>query len=136
MFSKSCQYAIRAVTYLAEQQGNVKNVGVKEIAESLQVPQQFLAKILQQLAKHNLITSMKGPGGGFYLGEANANVTLLDIVKTMDGKNTLNTCILGKPSCSSEHPCPLHHHFYGCREGLKSTLATCMIGTLVDGKLC
>ena len=136
MFSKSCQYAIRAVTYLAEQQGSEKNMGVKEIADSLQVPQQFLAKILQQLAKHNLISSMKGPGGGFFLDEANANASLLEIVETIDGKNTLNTCILGKPTCSNENPCPLHHHFYGCREGLRSTLSNCSIGSLMDGKPC
>lgn len=136
MFSKSCQYAIRAVTHLAEQQGASKNMGVKEIAEALQVPQQFLAKILQQLAKHNMISSVKGPGGGFYLGDSNANVTLLDIVETIDGKQVLTTCILGKPSCSSEHPCPLHHHFYGCREGLRSTLSSCSIGSMIEGKIC
>ena len=136
MFTKSCQYAIRAVIYLTEHQTEAKNTGVKEIADALQVPQQFLAKILQQLSRHNLISSVKGPNGGFYLSEANANVSLLDIVECMDGKNVLSACILGMPRCSSEHPCPLHHHFYGCREGLKSTLATCGIGSLLSGKPC
>ena len=80
MFTKSCQYAIRAVIYMTEQKAHTKNLGVKEIADALQVPQQFLAKILQQLSKHNLISSVKGPNGGFYINEANAKVTLLDIV--------------------------------------------------------
>ncbi len=136
MFSKSCQYAIRAVIYLAEQQGADKNVGVKEIAEALNVPQQFLSKILQQLSKHNKISSVKGPGGGFYLDEFNAKATLLDIVEIIDGKHTLNNCILGKPYCSNEHPCPLHHQFYGCREGLRASLSACEIGSLVDGSPC
>ncbi|MCF8243672.1 MAG: Rrf2 family transcriptional regulator [Saprospiraceae bacterium] len=136
MFSKSCQYAIRAVAYLAEHKGTDKNAGVKEIAEALQVPQQFLAKILQTLSRHNLISSVKGPGGGFYLDETNVNAPLLEIVEVIDGKNTLNACILGKPTCSSEHPCLLHQHFHGCREGLRSALSTCTIGSLMDGKSC
>ncbi len=135
MFTKSCQYAIRAVIFLAENQASDKNTGVKEIADALHVPQQFLAKILQQLSRHNLISSVKGPNGGFYLGEDNAEVTLLDIVECMDGKSTLSTCILGLPNCTNEHPCPLHHHFYGSREGLKATLSSCVVGALVNGQV-
>ncbi len=136
MFSKSCQYAIRAVLYLIAQKAHEKNIGVKEIAEALQAPQQFLAKILQQLAKHNLISSIKGPNGGFYLTEANAKVSLLDIVECIDGKAALSSCILGMPQCSVEDPCPLHHHFYVGREGLKATLDECEIGSLLEGKRC
>ncbi|MCC6725439.1 MAG: Rrf2 family transcriptional regulator [Saprospiraceae bacterium] len=136
MFTKSCQYAIRAVIYMTEQKESLKNIGVKEMADSLQVPQQFLAKILQQLSKHNLISSVKGPNGGFYISEANGKVTLLDIVECIDGKAALSSCILGMPKCDSEHPCPLHHHFYGSREGLKTTLSSCEIGEMLNGKLC
>jgi Rrf2 family transcriptional regulator, iron-sulfur cluster assembly transcription factor len=136
MFTKSCQYAIRAVIYMTEQKTVGKNMGVKEIADTLHVPQQFLAKILQQLSRHDLISSVKGPNGGFYLSEANAHVSLLDIVECMDGKVALSSCILGMPTCSSEHTCPLHHHFYGSREGLKATLSSCVVGALVNGKVC
>jgi Rrf2 family protein len=135
MFTKSCQYAIRATIYMTERKAQRKNLGVKEIADALQVPQQFLAKILQQLSKHNLVSSVKGPNGGFYISEANAKVTLLDIVECMDGKGALNSCILGMPNCSNEHPCPLHNHFYGSREGLKATLSACAIGSMLDGKV-
>lgn len=135
MFTKSCQYAIRAVLYLTEPKNQEKKIGVKEIAETLQVPQQFLAKILQQLAKHNLISSLKGPNGGFFISDANASVTLLDIVECIDGKGALTSCILGMPSCSSEHPCQLHHHFYGSREGLRATLSSCAIGALTKGQI-
>jgi Rrf2 family protein len=136
MFTKSCQYAIRAVIYLTAQESRGKNMGVKEIADALQVPQQFLAKILQQLSRHSLISSVKGPNGGFYISEANAKVTLLDIVECIDGKGALTSCILGMPTCSSAHPCPLHHHFYGSREGLKHILSSCAIGGMVKGKTC
>ncbi len=119
---------------MTAQEGREKNMGVKEIADALQVPQQFLAKILQQLSRHSLISSVKGPHGGFYISEANSNVTLLDIVECIDGKGALTSCILGMPTCSSKLPCPLHHHFYGSREGLKATLSACSIGGMLDGK--
>lgn len=136
MFTKSCQYAIRAVIYMTEQQVLGRNLGVREIADALQVPQQFLAKILQQLSRHSLISSVKGPNGGFYIGEGNAHVSLLDIVECVDGKGALTNCVLGMPICSSNSPCPLHHHFYSSREGLKAKLSDCTIGGLVNGKLC
>ena len=71
MFSKSCKYGIRAVLYLAVHSTNEKRLGVTEIASELDVPKHFLAKILQQLAKENLISSTKGPTGGFFLNAKN-----------------------------------------------------------------
>lgn len=65
MFSKACTYAIRAALYLAVHAGPQARLGVKEIAEALDVPKHFLAKILQQLVRNNLVSSVKGPSGGF-----------------------------------------------------------------------
>lgn len=123
MFSKTCQYAIRAVIYLATHSPGGSKVGVKEMADALNVPQQFLAKILQQLARHHLISSIKGPNGGFFLGESNAEVTLLNIVECIDGLETLQACVLGLPTCSSENPCPLHFQFFACREGFQAVMS-------------
>ena len=69
MFSKSCKYALRAVLYLAANTNESKKAGAKVIAETLDVPRPFLSKILQQLSRHQLIASTKGPHGGFYLDE-------------------------------------------------------------------
>ena len=71
MFSKSCKYGIRAVLYLAVHSSLQKRLGVTEIASELEIPKHFLAKILQQLAKENLISSTKGPSGGFFLSKKN-----------------------------------------------------------------
>ena len=72
MFSQACKYAIRAVLYLAVHASEGKKVGVKDIAAALDVPKYFLAKILQQLSRNNLISSTKGPSGGFFLSEKTA----------------------------------------------------------------
>lgn len=118
MFSKSCRYAIRAVLYLAVHANMDNKLGVNDIAEALVVPKHFLAKILQQLSRDHLIVSVKGPNGGFYLNEENTNMPLYDIVKSIDGTEAFNSCILGLPVCSSENPCPLHVQAFSFRDGL------------------
>lgn len=121
MFSKSCKYGIRAVLFLASLETGIR-AGVKEIATGLNVPAPFLAKILQQLAKAGLISSVKGPGGGFYLSPENADSNLSEIINCIDGPDLLHACVLGLPACSHKHPCPLHVQANAFRQGLKFQL--------------
>lgn len=118
MFSNSCKYGIRAVLYLAINTKNGEKVGAKGIAENLNVPKPFLAKILQELSRHNLISSAKGPKGGFYLNKENLEQPLLNIIELIDGQQVFSSCILGLPVCSSETPCPLHFKATAYRNGL------------------
>lgn len=122
MFSKSCKYAIRAILYLATEKKEEEKAGVMEIANNLGVPRYFLAKILQDLSRKGVISSIKGPGGGFFLSEKNMDVTLYEIVETVDGPGALQGCVLGFPACSSANPCSLHGQVYGYREGLRFQL--------------
>ncbi len=122
MFSKGCKYGIRAVLYLAVYSSLQKRLGVTEIARELDVPKHFLAKILQQLAKENLISSTKGPTGGFYLSKKNRESNLKEVIEALDGPQIFTGCILGLAECTSERPCPLHFQAYGIREGLNYQL--------------
>ena len=130
MFSQACKYAIRAVLYLAVHASEGKKAGVKEIAAALDVPKYFLAKILQQLSRNNLISSTKGPSGGFYLSGQNLEATLKEVVECIDGPDVFNSCILGLPVCSSENPCPLHVQAFAYLEGLHYQLKHQAIGDL------
>ena len=94
--------------YLAANAKQNKKVVVKEIAEALDVPGPFLAKLMQQLARAQLISSTKGPNGGFYMNEKNMRSNLRQVVETLDGPEVFSSCIMGLPQCSSENPCPLH----------------------------
>jgi Rrf2 family iron-sulfur cluster assembly transcriptional regulator len=71
MLSSATKYTIRAVLYLATYTDISNKIGVKQIAEDLEIPQPFLAKLLQQLSRSKLVSSSKGPSGGFYLSEHN-----------------------------------------------------------------
>lgn len=108
MLSNACKYAIRSVLYLSIHNTENKKVGVKKIAEELEVPQPFLAKLLQQLTKNKLVSSSKGPTGGFYLNETNLKNTVWDIIICIDGSTKFDNCFMGLSSCSDSNPCPVH----------------------------
>ena len=108
MLSNACKYAIRAVLYLALKTDETTKIGVKKIAEELETPQPFLAKLLQQLNKGNLVSSTKGPNGGFYLSKQDNGNTVWDIIKNIDGTSRFDNCYLGLSKCSDENPCPVH----------------------------
>lgn len=122
VLSKSCQYALRAVVYIAARATPGHLVGAQEIADGLDIPKHFLSKILQQLTRNHLISSTKGPHGGFFLSEENERVTIDRIVEVMDGPGLFKACVLGMPQCSSDHPCPLHTQAVEYRDGLYNKL--------------
>lgn len=108
MLSNSSKYSLKAVIFLALDINKDRKVGAKEIASSIDVPLPFLAKLLQDLAREKIISSTKGPSGGFYLTEENKAQKLLVIIEHIDGLSKFNECILGLKDCSLDKPCPVH----------------------------
>lgn len=109
MLSNSSKYAINAVLYLAVHTDETKKISAREIADAINIPSPFLSKLLQILSRKNIISSSKGPGGGFYMTEKNLNLHLIEIVKHIDGLDNFEDCVLGLKKCSSEKPCPVHY---------------------------
>ncbi|CAL2084944.1 Rrf2 family transcriptional regulator [Tenacibaculum dicentrarchi] len=123
MFSKSCEYGLRAAIYIAEQSSLKKKVGLKEIASAIDSPEPFTGKILQILTKNNIASSLKGPHGGFFIEEVNLKkIKLSNIVSVLDGDTIYTGCALGLKQCDHNSPCPLHIKFIEIRESLKVML--------------
>jgi Rrf2 family iron-sulfur cluster assembly transcriptional regulator len=122
MLSNSCRYGIRAVIYLAKRFPDKRNIGIKEISGDLELPMPFLAKILQQLAKHKVLNSTKGPNGGFSLLKKPESITLLEIVKIIDGDGLFKNCIIHDGSCAevrrNKRTCPVHDDYSRIRTSL------------------
>jgi len=133
MFSKSCEYGLRAVLYIALQSSMQKKVSLTAISEEIDSPQAFTAKVLQQLTKSKIIESTKGPYGGFFIKKNNLkNIKLSDVVKVLDGDRIYTGCGLGLKHCDSESPCPLHYKFIEIREQLKDMLENTLLESLVE----
>jgi Rrf2 family transcriptional regulator, iron-sulfur cluster assembly transcription factor len=122
MLSNSCRYGIRAVVYLASRNGIKNTIGIKEISGDLGLPTPFLAKILQQLAKHKILDSTKGPNGGFSLLKKPESITIIELIKIIDGEALFKNCIIHDGTCSdvkrSKKLCPVHKEYSEIRNDL------------------
>lgn len=124
VFSKTCEYAIRAVLFISHKTATGGRIGIKEIAIGIDSPEHFLAKILQDLSRKGIIQSAKGPNGGFYLDEQALTMPLSAIVEAVDGDALFTGCALGLKQCSEVNPCPLHNQFKTIRGDIYNLLNT------------
>jgi len=118
MLSKTCEYAIRAMIYLAQHSGKTAMINIKEIAEKIDSPELFIAKILQGLSRKGFVKSVKGRNGGFYIDADSHKISLADIIITIDGDKMFTGCGVGLDYCSEKNPCPVHHQYKATRSAL------------------
>ena len=121
LFSRQCEYALQAVTYLALKRDG-EMTSIKELTKKLRIPYHFLGKILQNLTYKGLLVSQKGPTGGFRLGMPAKEITLFHIIEAIDGVAFMNNCVLGFPECSGKNPCAVHDKWGNIRETIYSML--------------
>ncbi|MEQ6122196.1 Rrf2 family transcriptional regulator [Reichenbachiella sp. MALMAid0571] len=134
MFSKACVYGIRASIFIASQSLKQNRVGLISIAENIQTPEAFTAKILQQLVKHGIVDSVKGPAGGFQIEKKRINdIKISEIVDSLEGNDIYLACGLGLKNCNSSKPCPLHDKFAAIRNNLKYMLESTSLYELAMG---
>lgn len=130
MFSRSCQYALQSVLYITLHGGENKALKIKDISDSQKIPIHFLGKILQILVKHKILISTKGPTGGFMLKEKGGELTLLEIVRVIDGLDMFDQCGIGLKACSDTQPCPIHNDYKKVKNEIKKLLITKTINEL------
>ncbi len=134
MFSKACEYGIRAAIHIGQQSSEGKRASLKAVASAIDSPEAFTAKILQSLAKADIIESIMGPTGGYQLSPEKGEATsLLKIVNAIDGEKVYEGCGLGLKECNEAKPCPVHYQFASIRNALKSMLETTSIRDLTKG---
>jgi Rrf2 family protein len=123
MFSKACEYAIRATIYVALQSLDGKRANMKAIAEDIESPLAFTAKIMQQLVRSNIMYSVMGPTGGFQIEKNRIDdIMLSQIVRAIDGDAIFTGCALGLKECNATRPCPVHDKFTKIRDELQEML--------------
>jgi Rrf2 family protein len=134
MFSKACEYGIKATIHIGLQSKLGERVSLKNVAKAIDSPEAFTAKILQTLAKDGIIHSSKGATGGYEISiNESAKITLLQIVKSIDGDNIYTSCSLGLNKCNALLPCPLHEKFVATRHELIKMLTNTTIQDMAEG---
>ncbi|MGI9527822.1 MAG: RrF2 family transcriptional regulator [Weeksellaceae bacterium] len=123
MFSKSCEYGIKAMVFIAQQSLKKNRVRVGDVATEINSPIAFTAKVLQTLSKHQIINSVMGVHGGYEISSSQMEkITLLDIVKILDGDGVYSACGLGLSQCDDSRPCPIHEEYKKIRTDLELML--------------
>ncbi|MBL8858897.1 MAG: Rrf2 family transcriptional regulator [Planctomycetes bacterium] len=130
MLSRSSEYAIRALTYLA-QRPQVQLHLAREMAEQLHLPAPFLGKVLQPLVTKGLIRSQRGRSGGFSLAKPPAQIRLLDIVEAEEGLASENKCLLGQLDCSDANACPMHEYWQRAANEFRDRLTRTTLADLL-----
>jgi Rrf2 family iron-sulfur cluster assembly transcriptional regulator len=129
--SSACEYAIRAMTYVADFAPGTRLLA-RDISAHEHIPGPFLGKIFQTLVRSGLLKSTKGPGGGFSLAKDPATITLYDIYTAIDGNTYLEACAVGLARCSDEMPCPLHERWKPIRERIRQYLQSTSLADMAD----
>ena len=137
MFSRACEYALQATIYLAAQPANT-SLRVGDISEALSIPPHFLGKVLQSLARHQIVLSYKGKAGGFFLARPPEKITPYDVIAAIDGPMFFDHCLFGFPQCGDWTPCPAHAQWNAAKKIITQMLKNKSIAELskeVDAKL-
>ncbi|MBX7202346.1 MAG: Rrf2 family transcriptional regulator [Bacteroidia bacterium] len=119
MLSLSCKAAIKAVIFLGTKFDSGEKSSIRDIAKYINENEHTVGKILQKLVRHNIVLSIKGPNGGFYISAGQKSQPIIHIIEAIDGKEVFKQCGLGLTQCSESHPCPIHNDFKPVRDAFK-----------------
>ena len=123
LLTKSSEYALRSVLYLASKFDKGTRLGTKTIASDLNLPEHFLGKILQKLVRKKIISSIKGRNGGFFIEKDALKMPVINVIEAIDGIDSFHACGLGLPQCNDEKPCPIHKDYGTLRDGFFKILS-------------
>ncbi len=129
MISQTAEYALRAIVYLADQQGAPRTTA--QIAEVTQVPPGYLAKVMQSLSRMRLVHSQRGLNGGFTLTRDPNELTMLEIISAVDPIRRFHECPLGVPS-HGNNLCPLHRTLEEAAKLLEVKFGETSVASLLD----
>ena len=130
MLSNTCKTAIKAVIFLSSKYNTEEKYAIKEIAEHIEASEHTIGKILQTLVKQDVVKSLKGPTGGFYITKQQWNQPIINIVDAIDGRQVFKECGLGLSKCTEKHPCPIHYQYKEGREIIEKLFKEKKVGDL------
>ncbi len=134
MFTKATEYALRAIIFIAQKSSENNKLSLAEISKGINSPKSFTAKILQLLTAGNIkiVSSMRGPNGGFYINENAKKLPARAILEAMKEGDVLDKCVLGLKKCSETNPCPMHAEYKFIKRKLVQLFETKTIQILAE----
>lgn len=130
MLSQTAEYALRAVIFLAEHEDEAP-LRVGDVARALGAPRNYLSKTLHELARVGILSSLRGPAGGFRLAVSPGKLTLARVVSSFDDPPGRRRCLLGRSQCSDARPCGAHDRWKGVAEAMAEFFRTTTVADVL-----
>jgi len=127
--SRGTDYGIQGILYLARQPSSKVSL-LRDVAQAQNVPETYLAKIFQDLAKAGLVRSHRGAKGGFSLARPSSQITLRQIIEALQGPISLNRCLDIREGCPNSETCPVSEVLRKAQQQLVATLDTATLDGL------
>jgi Rrf2 family protein len=127
---RDSDYAVRALSELARGGRDVVSVGV--LAEQIRVPEEFLRKIMQRLNAHDIVSSTRGPFGGYSLARDSREISLGDVVEAVQGEIVVNECFEDPEICDNVRVCALRHRLRNLQDEIDSWLNGITLAEIVE----
>jgi len=132
VLSSTADYALRAILLLARHRdGRARRAD--EIARATGAPRNYMAKTLNALAKAGLLTSARGPAGGFMLASDPDSISIARVIACFDETRPQHRCLLGSAPCDPVHPCAAHGRWTAIAEARRAPLAHTTVADLLAG---
>ncbi|MEW5794980.1 MAG: Rrf2 family transcriptional regulator [Candidatus Zixiibacteriota bacterium] len=132
MISRTGIHATLALSFLAQLRSG-EYAGAAKIAREVGAPQNYLGKLLKQLAELGLLESQKGFGGGFRLARKSVRITLYDILEPVERVSKWNGCFMGRSRCDENSPCALHDRWSRIRDEYMGFLKATTLADVANG---
>jgi Rrf2 family protein len=130
-FTRKGDYALKAMAYLADSKGSNPHT-IDEISENSRVPRHFLAKILKDLTRANLLIAVKGARGGYTLARRPSEISLLDVIEASVGPLALNLCLEGTDRCSELSTCGLYPVWRKASNALRDVFESAKLSSIAQ----
>ena len=132
ILSKTSEYAIRVLTYIAAKGNQVRST--KVLSDRLKIPYKYLSQIMNKLSVAGFLEPVQGKYGGYRVYKEFETIYLYQIIDILEGMEVYEGCLLGFPKCDSENPCPMHESWEKPREIFLNMLFKTTIEDLINNK--
>lgn len=133
MFSQTVEYALRAIVFLCKNEGHSFNV--TEISSQTKIPRAYLSKILQDISKSQILSSKRGPAGGYQIAKTPDEIQILEVINLVDPIERIKNCPLKLTEHQTEL-CPLHAQLDLAIQGIECAFSRVTIGDLLKNDKC
>ncbi len=129
--SKKADYALIAVKHLASHRAEQLH-SAADIADAYGISPQLLAKVLQRLAKHGLVTARHGSTGGYQLARHPKDISALEVISAVDGPMIITSCVTSHGACDQSNTCTVREPLRKVNESIVQVLRAVSISQMTE----